>query len=246
MIRADECGDAFLRIVARATVADALHQTGELAEAGALFVEAERIQKERQPEFDLLHSVQGFQYCDWLLAPTERIAWRAFISSFITFDRHNLDQTCAEVEQRAVKTLAWAEQSGYLLDIALSHLTLARVGLIRMVLIQPAHDLPNISAAIHGLRNSGQIAFLPIGLLSAALYSFKRGDADEACRYLNEAQQISERGPMPLYLADVFLHRARFFHDKGELLKARGLVDSHDYWRRKQELEDAEAAAVDW
>ena len=27
--------------------------------------------------------------------------------------------------------------------------------------------------------------------------------------YLSEAQQIAERGPMPLFLADVHLHRAR-------------------------------------
>ena len=71
---ADQSGDAFLRMVNRTTAADALHQSGRRAEAGTLFAEAERMQKERQPEFDLLYSLRGFRYCDWLLAPAERAA----------------------------------------------------------------------------------------------------------------------------------------------------------------------------
>ena len=51
---------------------------------------------------------------------------------------------------------------------------------------------------------------------------------------------------MPLYLADVHLHRARFFHDPVELSKARTLIDRHEYGRRREELEFAEAAAQDW
>jgi hypothetical protein len=65
---------------------------------------------------------------------------------------------------------------------------------------------------------------------------------DEARRILDEAQQIAERGPMPLYLADIHLHRARLFRDKTELAQARTLIEKHGYWRRKEELEDAEAA----
>ena len=62
-----------------ATAADALHQSGRRDEAGELFAEAERMQKERQPEFDLLYSLRGFHYCDWLLAPAERAAWQALL-----------------------------------------------------------------------------------------------------------------------------------------------------------------------
>ena len=64
--------------------------------------------------------------------------------------------------------------------------------------------------------------------------------------YLAEAQQIAERGPMPLYLADVHLHRARLFQDRDELARARTLIDKHQYGRRREELEDAEAAAANW
>ena len=34
------------------------------------------MQKERQPEFDLLYPLPGFRYCDWLLAPAEQAAWQ--------------------------------------------------------------------------------------------------------------------------------------------------------------------------
>ena len=66
---------------------------------------------------------------------------------------------------------------------------------------------------------------------------------------------------MPLFLADVHLHRARLFgrmtdeggklngekiDPKDELRKARALIAQHGYWRRKEELEDAEAASAGW
>ena len=78
---------------------------------------------------------------------------------------------------------------------------------------------------------------------------------------LDEAWEIAERGPMPLFLADIHLHRARLFfretpypwnqHPDGtprgpadDLAAARRLIEKHGYWRRKEELEDAEAAIM--
>ncbi|MDA0808235.1 MAG: hypothetical protein O2945_02900 [Planctomycetota bacterium] len=75
---ADRSGDAFLCEVIRTAAADALHQSGSADEARGLFADAERRQQERQPQFDLLYSLAGFRYCDLLLAPAERAAWRAW------------------------------------------------------------------------------------------------------------------------------------------------------------------------
>jgi hypothetical protein len=137
-----------------------------------------------------------------------------------------------------------------ILDIAFDHLTLARVGLVRAILtqppLQPSLDLPHVAAAVNGLRNAGTISHLPKGLLAAALYNFVRGDAASARAALNQAQEIAERGPMPLYLADIHLYRARLFRDRAELARARELIQEHGYGRRKEELEDAEAAASNW
>ena len=91
---------------------------------------------------------------------------------------------------------------------------------------------------------------------------FVRGVADALAAegYLAEAQLIAGRGPMPLHLADVHLHRARLFgplppaerakfphiDPRADLAEARRLIEHHRYGRRKEELEDAEAAAGNW
>ena len=72
----------------RTTLADALHQAGDVEQAGAAFREAEAMQAERQPEFPLLYSLQGYRYCDLLLGGGQY----------------------AEVQRRASQTLEWARQ----------------------------------------------------------------------------------------------------------------------------------------
>jgi hypothetical protein len=141
---ADKSGDAFQPMVSRGTAANALHQSGGHAEAGTLFAEAERMQKEEQPQFDLLYSVGGFLYCDWLLAPAERAGWQALIrgtglqSVMDTRGEDGPASICAEVERRGTTTLTWViDEQSSLLNIALDHLTLARVGLVRAILSQP-------------------------------------------------------------------------------------------------------------
>jgi hypothetical protein len=59
---------------------------------------------------------------------------------------------------------------------------------------------------------------------------------------LSAAWAIAERGPMPLFQADILLYRARLFHDRMALARARELIDRHAYHRRDEELRDAESA----
>lgn len=67
---------------------------------------------------------------------------------------------------------------------------------------------------------------------------------EESCRAdLDEAWEIAERGPMPLFQADILLYRARLFRDRAALAEARRLIEKHGYHRRDEELADAEAAA---
>ena len=77
---ADRSGDAFQRMSKRTTHADALHQAGRRDEAEARFREAEQMQAERQPDYPLLYSLPGFQYCDLLLAEAERQGAATFLS----------------------------------------------------------------------------------------------------------------------------------------------------------------------
>lgn len=310
---ADRLEDRFEHMAARTTAADVLHhsgQPGEQAEARALFAAAETLQMERQPQFPLLYAVQGFQYCDLILAPAERAAWRQQRSADTPvrhvegFDSQppiatrppkaaetaSLDQdgngspqsspleSCDEAdksvraplealaaaERRATQTLEWVTPQDWLLDIALDHLALARVALYRAALApQPpaAGGNPHLAPALDGLRKAGRSDYLPKALLTAAHWQALLGDAATAERHLAEAQRIAERGPMPLYLADVHLHRARLagmtkpedrmtkwpgIDPRVELAKAKALIEQHGYGRRREELADAEAAAEHW
>ena len=55
---ADRSGEWTQRVGKRTTLADAFHQSGDLAEATRLFSEAERQQAENQPECPILYSWQ--------------------------------------------------------------------------------------------------------------------------------------------------------------------------------------------
>ncbi len=163
---------------------------------------------------------------------------------------------CAKTEVQSSETLKWARSVPYasLLDIAHDHLTLARVALYRSLVgarvDRAAAAIPlglRVAAALDALRQANSLDHLPSALLTAALYLATLGvDPEEARRLLAEAQQIAERGPMPLYLADVYLHRARLFRDRSALAEARVLIERHGYGRRRDELADAEAAAAHW
>ncbi len=200
--------------------------------------------------------------------PTPRVALRGLLSwlAGLGFGLRRQDvgapsglaQICRDVVQRAAQTLEWAEQSKFqLLVIALDHLTLGRARLYRTilerldasgVLTQSAigNARSEIEQAVNGLRRAGQLQFVPLGLLTRARLRSLTGDASGARADLNEAWAIAERGPMPLFQADVHLHRARLFHDRDALAEARRLIEKHGYGRRLEELADAEEAAEHW
>jgi len=276
---ADRSGDTFQRMGNRTTLADALHHAGRRADARERFREAEVMQAEHQPHYPLLYSLRGFRYCDLLLAEAERAAWRCGAgfqpvtdhrqdagATPIGMSNHGQDARatllarCREVEQRAAKTLSWAEQQGFLLDIALDHLTLGRAALYRAVLEEsPIRNsqsaIEQLTAAVDGFRSSGDQDYIPSGLLSRAWLWFLEGYADASRRDLDDAWQIAERGPMRLHMTDIHLHRARLFHaerpypwtsPKDDLAQARALIERCGYHRRDEELADAEQAAKSW
>ena len=242
---ADRSGDEPQRMVNRTAHADAQHQAGRRPQALALFREAERQQEERQPEYPRLYSLQGFRYCDLLLAEAERAAGRgAGVGTAGAAVLSESREALREVEERATQTLEWVGQRLGVLDTALDHLTLGRAALYRSILLGTdlAAARAEIESAVDGLRRAGTTHMLPLGLLTRAWLHFAEGNLDAARADLDEAQEIAERGPMPLYLADVALYRGRFFGDRAALAEARRLIEKHGYGRRADELADAEAA----
>jgi tetratricopeptide (TPR) repeat protein len=286
----DRMGDASQLIICSSAYADALHQQGARDAARVLFEKAEAMQKEIQAAHPLLYSLQGFRYCDLLLGPAERAAWRLLVQSAIGGEMRepslraeegeaiqsrargsgllssarnddadtlaSLLDGCADVRKRAEHAFSWATRNAKVrLTVALDHLTLARLELYKAILRGAAPNGSDIDAAVKGLRDAGSKDHLPRGLFTCALYRAVAGDFPGAQDDLDEAYEIAERGRMKLFLADIHLHRARLFglianrpdkypweSPQHDLAEARRLIEECGYWRRKEELKDAEAA----
>ena len=164
-------------------------------------------------------------------------------------------EALSSILQRAGLTLKLAEEGHLsLLTLALEYLTLGRITLYEAVFsnIESPRLNSTVNNAVNGLRRAGTMHYLPNGLLTRAWLRFLTGqrvDSQSAQEDLNEAWEIAERGPMRLHMADIHLYRARlFFREKeypwespeADLKAARKLIEQCGYWRRKEELEDAE------
>ncbi len=226
---ADESAEWTERMSKRTTLADALYQAGCVAEAEALFREAEAIQKEEQPPNPLLSSLWGFRYCNLLLDQ----------------GKHR------EVQDRATQTLKWAEQAGFsLLAFAFDHLSLGRAHLAKAQqegrgdFSKAAEQL---NQAVDGLRQAGTQHEIPRGLLARAALYRVRGDFERARRDLDEAMAIAERSGMGLHRADGHLGYARLHLAMGEepearehLATARESIGRMGYHRRDGEVAELE------
>ena len=217
-------------MISRTRLAEALHQTGRLDEAEALFSEAEESQREFQPPYPLLYSLQGFLYCDLLL------------------DQGEYDK----VQDRAGQTLEWAEQHGLsLLTVGLDNLALGRAHLL-----EAQHDgtgnfsqaAEHLDRAVDGLRRAGTQHHIPRALLALAVLHRVRSDFHSAERNLDEAMSIVRRGGMGRHEADAHLEYAHLHLAMGATEKAReslatakAMVDEMGYHRRDPEVEDLES-----
>lgn len=264
---ADRSGNSDWPIPTRTTHANALHQAGRRVEALKGFREAEQMQQ-KLPYYPLLHGQRGFYYADLLLAAPERAAWQRVtpgqpVSAKGAPAHHKVLEA---VEQRAAQTLEWIERASVdILSAALDHLTLARTALFTALLTpakpgatELAQARREADAAVAGLRRAGAQHHLPRGLLTRAWLRAITGSLtgpDSAQADLDEAWDIAERGPMRLHMADIHLYRARLFFrearypwqsPEADLAAARELIERCGYGRRREELEDAEAALAQW
>ena len=230
---ADASGDAFRRIGKRTTLAGALHAMGLREEAAALFEEAERLQKDWQPAYPLLYSVQGSRYCDLLLDQ----------------GRH------AEVRERAEMFFAWRGSSVSLLCIAVDHLSLGRAHLLatqRGSTDDLAQTTSHLQQAVDSLRLASALEFVPLGLLARATLHIHTHDFAAARHDLDDTLALATRCGFRLHEADAHLGLARLAlaeHNpapaREHLATARRIVHETGYHRRDGELTalDAEAAA---
>ncbi len=214
--------DRFMRIVGRTDLADALHRSGGRAKASVSFQEAEKMQAERQPQYPMLYSLGGAQYCDLLLAQGES----------------------KEVLRRATQTLEWANGAGLsLLTIALDHLSLGRAHTPGS-----AEASQHLDESVSSLRRAGQLIMLPLGLLARAAHFRHTREWDKAQHDLDEVHVLATRCGMRLFLTDYHLEQARLLlaqQNPADALPhyeaAKKLVEETGYHRRDPELADLNA-----
>jgi tetratricopeptide (TPR) repeat protein len=244
VVLADRSGDAFMRMVNRTVLADALHQAGQWEESAAALRAAEAMQAERQPGYPRLYSLQGYRYCDLLLGRAEPEDGSGLEGVGAPYRK-----ACKEVQKRAGETLQWAIRNELsLLTIALDHLSLGRAHL-GLALTAPAARLDlrpaaeHLDQAVDGLRQAGQEDELVRGLLARAALRWRASDFPAAAADLREAQEIAERGSMRLFEADAHLEWTRLHLATGDpatarrhLDRARELVRACGYGRREREV----------
>jgi tetratricopeptide (TPR) repeat protein len=201
---ADRSGDEDWKYASRTTLADALHQSGEITEAEKCFREAEAPQKKRRPEFPFLFSLPGYRFCDLLLGQGHY----------------------HEVMERAAKALEIVlKGSRNLLDIALNKLSLGRVWMIS-ALEKTATETPQhidmlslgmtfLEEAVEGMREANHQEFLACGLLSRAEGYRYLKDYARAMDDLAEALDIAELGGMKLFICDYHLEAGRLCQAQG-------------------------------
>ncbi|MCP5107712.1 MAG: toll/interleukin-1 receptor domain-containing protein [bacterium] len=225
---ADRSGDEFWKMGCRTTLADALHQSGQLAEAEKLFREAEEIQKKEQPEYPFLYSLQGYQFCDLLLNTRETRA----------------QGTYKEVMERAEKFFEWRLPSDSLLDISLDNLIAGRAWM-KQAKTENSGDFSTAAAfleqAVTGLRDANRNDHLPRALIARA-ECYRRRKAFSKARYdLDEAKEIALLGSMKLFICDYHLEAAKLCsHQEKEneaaehRKKAETLIEETKYYRRRK------------
>ncbi len=196
---ADRSGDGFQMMVNRASLANVLAEAGQEPAAAALFAEAEARQAKQEPQFLRLYSLQGYLYCDLLLARgaaqavQERAAWE-----------DEIQKQVAGVSMLARGTLALAD--GRALALRAAHGDAEAAGAAG----------PRLDVAVTALRAASQDIYLAQGLLARAEFHRQAfecgGDATNlktAADDLAETHDIASRGSMGLFLIDWHLESAR-------------------------------------
>ncbi len=220
---ADRSEDTSERIHMRTAHAHALLQGGGLARAEALFRQAEMLLKEQASHLPGLHSLQGYLYCDLLLARGR----------------------ATEAAARAESAVEAAKRGNWLPDIGLGALSQARAALAAVPPTMPApQDCAGRSGeALAILRRAGGEEFVVRGLLAHAEALWRCQDANAAAVPMREAKAIARRGPMPLFLADAHLLAARIQLAEGRVARARAchsqaaaLIERHGFGRGAVEL----------
>jgi len=176
--------DAVEEIFEITTHADILHQLGKVGNSLKLFNESEEIQKKINSRNKFLFGLQGFQYCDLLLACNRM----------------------SEVFRRIQFTMKIAKDNNYPLDIALDFLNLSRYYFYSFKISDAREPLDQAKA---NFQMAGNQTYIPLYLLFSATLYRKTNQFSPAGQNLQETYEIAEPSGMRLHLTDYHLEMAR-------------------------------------
>jgi len=186
---ADRSGHGFEMESNRTTYADALHQAGKNKAAEKLFIEAENMQKKREPESPYLCSLWGFRFCDLLLSMGKY-------------------QEVLERARYAIKL----KTTTPLTDFGFNSLSIGKALMLQSV-DNNSSDFTeaenHLNQAVDGLREAGEQDPLPWGLFARATLSRHQKDFLKSWADLDEAREIAVYGQMKLHLTDYHLGACR-------------------------------------
>jgi len=200
------------RVGKRTTLADALHQSGDLIESERFFKEAEELQPQDEPEprHRILYSVRGYQYCDLLL------------------DQGRRD----EVAHRASEALDIDKAKKQILGIGLDHLSLGRA-----YPSGSAEGARHLDQAVNSLRSAGTLLHLPLALLARG----KPEDLQEVRRIATRSGMRLHLADYHLISARQALASRDRSKACAHFEKAQALIQETGYHRRESDLQELSA-----
>ncbi|HEY6323529.1 MAG TPA: TIR domain-containing protein [Thermoanaerobaculia bacterium] len=213
-----------------AVLGTVLHYSGSPDQAEDQFRLAERSLVKCEPDSPTLYTLAGFLQCDLLL---DQGAWE-------------------EVQERAERGLVIAEGNHFIRDIALGHLYFGRAYLLGAKAngnLDSEQAREHLGLAVDGLRQAGELDYLPRGLLARADLRRSTGDFRGAEDDLEESLYICTRCELRLLEADTHLGYARFHLAQANptaarysLTRVRVLIEQAGYHRRDRDLSELQGA----
>jgi len=206
----DELFDRFVEINNHLFYATVLHRQGKLNQALQLFQKAEQVIQEKEARERVgWHSFYLFLYCPLLLDLAQSVTEYETISEKVVklfFDEKG--ELSSRVTRSSVASI-WFDC-----------LTFARV-LSRLQYDENADY--HFNQAVDGIRNAGNIDFLPEFLIDRANFHLRssRLNLDTAHHDLQEADSLIRRCRMKLYDVDCQLAWCRYYLKREEKEKAR-------------------------
>ena len=225
---ADRIGNLEQRLSRRSNLGDVYHHLGTLDDARRIFREAEEIQRHHQPTRPLLHAIEGFRFCDFLLTVREY----------------------EDVLRRGRQFLDWRNVTDSMLHVALDHLALGRAYLLRDQVESRTDNTDaseHLNMSLDRMRRAGNALHLPRVLLARAALLRVQQRFAQAQQDLNEAALIAQRNGMRLHEADCHLASAWLQLAQGDngraatsLVAFKATAGEMGYRRRQGEVGEIE------